>query len=245
MLKSYFSKQLTVFALLCSTWQGLSAAPLDLPLIKPVAGNQALNAEQLLLNRSRLDQALWSPEVEAQQHEAVFTKLWDDLLKVHDKFSILAGFPFTTLVLGKPESREELDLQIGRIKFSAANISLTPEKWYELLRIYRTKGYQIEHTEWHHGGFTPASKGLSAKSEVSMTIHAFNPGNAHRVIIRGQLLVDWSSVKRTRWRPHSGDYHRREHGDPGALCTGCVPRGLPYQRYRQQPLWFYRYMCMT
>ena len=170
--------------------QAAWAAPQSLPTI-----SQAKNAEQLILDRQLLDQDLWQPEVEAQRHEAIFTTLWDNLLKAQDKFKVLAGFPFTTLKIGTTESSEDLDLQIKRTKFGIGTLSLSSEKWYELLRKYRSAGYRIEHTEWHHSSFTPPIDDQAAKSKVSMTIHAYNPKDSHRVIIRGHLDVDWSTVK--------------------------------------------------
>jgi len=156
--------------------------------------SQGRSAEQLMLDRQLLDQSLWEPEVGAQRHEAIFTRLWDELLKTQDKFKVLAGFPFTTLNIGTVESSEELDLQIRRTKFSSGTLAFSPEKWYELLRKYRSAGYHIEHTEWHHSRFTPAIDDQAAKSQVSMTIHAFHQESSHRVIIRAHLAVDWSST---------------------------------------------------
>jgi len=149
-------------------------------------------ADKLLTIRKRQDQLIWGGEVAAQQYEARFTQLWNNLLTVEDKYSVLAKFPFTQLFIGEPAKVDKLDLQILRTTYTSGSNALTPEKWQKLLADFKVKGYEIVQTEWHHSGFVPPDKDKAAHSDVSFEIHAARKKPTHRVIIKGVLGVDWS-----------------------------------------------------
>ena len=55
--------------------------------------------------RDHLDQTVWAKELLAQQHEAVFIQLWDDLRTQEKPFSILAQFAFGELLWELPANR--------------------------------------------------------------------------------------------------------------------------------------------
>ncbi len=149
--------------------------------------------QDLIGQRQRLDRLLWGPELTAQEYEARFSRLWDDLLRnPAGRFAILGDFPFKTLVLGKHASGEPLELNIARYRFTAGGQRLTPEQWRKFLADTAKNGYEIAQTEWHHSKFVPPTAGKPAESTVSAVLHVAREQPAHRVIIRAELHVVWA-----------------------------------------------------
>ncbi len=148
-------------------------------------------AQDLIKKRQRLDSLLWGPELVAQAYEARFSRLWDDLLRKPGRFMILGHFPFKTLILGKHQSSEPLELNIARYRFTEGGQRLTPETWRAFLADAARQGYEIVQTEWHHSEFSPPSGGKPAESTVSAVLHVARDAPAHRVIIRAELHVLW------------------------------------------------------
>lgn len=164
-----------------------------------IAGPSAEQIEQnkdaaidLIETRRKLDQLIWGPEVMAQQYEARITKLWDDLLRAEDKFSVLAEFPFTTLQLAAHQKSEPLQLQIARYTFSGKGARWTNAAWKKFIAEAQSSGYVLEQSEWHHARFEPPAGGLGAKSEVNFELHIARANPAHRLQIKGVLGIRWN-----------------------------------------------------
>ncbi|RBP50992.1 CRTAC1 family protein [Arenicella xantha] len=151
--------------------------------------DKALN---LVNTRRKLDRLVWGPEEIAQMYEQRIVKLWDDLLKSDDKFSVLASFPFNSLQLAKHSSSEPLALQIARYKFSGDGELWTNAKFKAFIASMAAEGYVLEQSEWHHAKFTPPAANMGAVSEVSFTLHINRPNPAHRLAFKGMLEIDWS-----------------------------------------------------
>ncbi len=147
-------------------------------------------AEKVRQDRSKLDSTLWNPEVQAQKHEEVFVTLWDELREAKDKYEPLGRFAFGRLFLPRSAESRDLDWGIRSRRFGDPTREVKGEDWKRFLEDWKKRGLRIIETEWHHGSFS-IGEGTPARSLVSVTIHALNPGNQERHILRGKLRVEW------------------------------------------------------
>jgi len=171
--------------LLCVTSIGVDASA-------PVTDPKAIaKARELYTERQNLDRSLWRGEDLAQQFEKRITKLWNALLKSDDKYSVLASFPFSKLTIAAPVKTQKLRLGVLRTLYSAGGETLTQQQLGKRLAAFKAAGYEIIQTEWHHSGFVPPTKNSVGLSEVSFEIHAARVKPAHRLIIKGQLNIEW------------------------------------------------------
>ncbi len=157
------------------------------PRADPESMNRFLAVEA---EQNRLDQTVWAKERLAQRYEEVFIKLWDDLRNETNRFGVLENFSFGELQLGKPEKMETHDWGIQRTHYRGAAERLTPATWRQLLQKLKNDGYQIEQTEWRHPRFA-AEADSPAVSVIAMTLHILNPGRQTRLILKGDLRVEW------------------------------------------------------
>src|SRR5262249_50405073 len=64
----------------------------------------------------------------------------------------------------------------------------TPERWQTLLDGFKSAGYEVEQTEWRQPRFDP---GPPARSTIYMSAHIRNAGANERLVLRGNLEVEW------------------------------------------------------
>jgi hypothetical protein len=167
-----------------------SAKPL-VPDVTDIAMQPLQTAEDLKQLRAHHDATVWSDEVLAQKYETAFVQLWDNLIHKQDKFAVLKAFPFRRLEIGTMPVAETLDWDIVRQTFTAPIQSIPREAWPSWVDEFRTNGYRVIETEFHHSSFQPGSDG--ATSKVSFVLHADRPASAQRFIVRGNLQVKWES----------------------------------------------------
>lgn len=157
--------------------------------------DQAEDKHILVTQRRQLDDTVWSQEVLAQEYEQAIVRLWDQLLEEArvpdgDEFKILGQVRFDTIRLGKPGTQKQLDHGISIAPLNVQSNTLTPDNWRQLLDRFRSQGYRIVQTEWHHAAFDSNDK-VAANSIVSMAIYARHESGNERVVIRGDLNIDW------------------------------------------------------
>ena len=158
---------------------------------EPPAGNKSEPAPKadIVTERARLDKTVWAKEVEAQKHETPFVELWDKLRAAKDPFAVFEKFPFESIVVGQPgmPSRKENSVEI----FAAARAGsrMDRKQWKAWLSHWRSQGFEIVQSEWHHSKFDPDAQ--PPRSIVSFELHVVNRGRTARYIVRGKLDVRW------------------------------------------------------
>ena len=147
--------------------------------------------QTVVQERKELDRTVWKEETAAQQVEAVFTDLWDELRGAKDKFAPLAEFDFSSLALPEPQSKRTLEWNIidRRLKLSADAKPMNPAEWKVWLAARKAEGWELIESEWHQETFAFREGSDEADSLFRFTIHAQN--ETRRVILRGELQVKW------------------------------------------------------
>ena len=140
----------------------------------------------------RLDETVWSKEVQAQQYEETFVKLWDNLRRSADKFAVFEQFPVDALLLGEPVQTEAHRLGITVRTLGGPGRSLNPAQRREWLAALKQQGFQIVSTEWHHKKFE-APAGAPARSTFSMTLYVTQPAQQRKILINGDVQVEWNA----------------------------------------------------
>jgi len=154
--------------------------------------------DEWIAYHKQLDATVWADEMLAQQYEQTLVALWDALLradregKADSKPEILASVDFDTLMLGAWQPTETLDHGIRVFESAPPDISLTHDEWVRLIERFAKAGYHLVQSEWHHVGFTPPSDTSPARSRIEMTLHLIEGVDTQRIIVEGQLAVDWS-----------------------------------------------------
>jgi len=147
--------------------------------------------------RAALDDTIWKDEVAAQEFEATFVRLWDDLRNSEDSIEVLSAFPFSKLTLGIGKTPESLDLGITHWSNAADTRDLEPGDWHELLSGFQQNGWELAQSEWHHTRFVPSESGPN-QSEFGVVLHAQNTAEQRRAIVHGTIRVVWKSEQDSR-----------------------------------------------
>jgi hypothetical protein len=140
--------------------------------------------------RKRWDETIWATEIIAERHEEVITRLWDELRGVDDEYAVLGSFPFGELNLGKPGPAETLDHGITRTRLDLTGEKMDAEEWKRRLDRLKAQGFRLEQSEWRHARFD-WSTNAPARSVFAVTLHIANPRAERRIIVRGDLHVEW------------------------------------------------------
>ena len=139
--------------------------------------------------RLELDRTVWSDERRAQQYEAVFVALWDQLRAAQEARSVLAAFPFDQLLLGSPQDSIKHDWDIVETHYGSPPRTLNHGQWSALLEQWENEGFVLEQSEWHHKQFVPVEDG-PVRSLIDLKLHVKNHNK--RLIVSGDLSVTWS-----------------------------------------------------
>lgn len=142
--------------------------------------------------RNRWDETIWTEEMVAVRHEDVFIRLWDELRNTDDKFSVLERFPFGKFIAGKAGRTEQIEQAIERTRISGPGRSMDRDEWKQQLRKLKDEGFRLEQSEWRHPRFIPATNG-PARSVIAMTLHITNPTQGRRIILKGDLRIEWET----------------------------------------------------
>lgn len=151
-------------------------------------------AGELVRIRQKLDQTVWSAEVQAQQHENTFVRLWDNLIHRSDKFNVLREFEFDEIVFAASTKKRRMDHDIELTAGAGEKSRISREQFQQLVTKYQQAGYEIIETEWHHQAFTPEGKDSPARSTVSVLLHVTHNASNRRFIVRGNLELEWRNT---------------------------------------------------
>ncbi len=144
--------------------------------------------------RSQLDQTVWAQEVQAQNYEDTFVKLWDLLCSAPDKRVVLENFPFTTLILPGMGEAQPFDAGVMVTPLTGHLAKMSPSDWKKFLDGLALEGFELVQSEWHHEKFEQAP-GRAAESLVSVVLHVMVPASERRLILKGKLAVSWAMGK--------------------------------------------------
>ena len=145
--------------------------------------------------RDKMDKTVWAPEVDAQEREKTFIKLWDDLREAKHGWKPLEQFAFQTLQIGELGDVSLHDLGIERREMGQSSITLDQAGWLEMIGKWRDKSIRVIETEWHQASYKPGENGKPSESVFKMTAHVVDEPNQTRYILRGKLRVTWGSKK--------------------------------------------------
>lgn len=148
----------------------------------------------ILEQRKSLDNSVWEQERHAQEYETAFIQLWDDMRGRDDQSEALQNFRFDQLLL--PQFAWDKDLPEGISLFKPIKGSdrpLTQIDFSKLLQRYRSQGFKIEQSEWHHARFDWTGES-PAKSHVTFALHVKeSKRRPQSYILRGKLQVIWQA----------------------------------------------------
>jgi hypothetical protein len=163
------------------------------PPAKPAVAPAPAPAETETAKRARLDATVWKQEVQAQEYEERFIKLWDAMrARLEDQQVILAEVPFTRLTL-KPFGPPEQHRYVSQAKMAGDAFDLDPAGWRALIARLVEAGYRLEHSEWHHSVFETGQDG-KPRSKVSLKLFVSNERTQERITVWGSIVVDWSDA---------------------------------------------------
>ncbi len=155
--------------------------------------------------RAYHDENVWADENLAQEYEQSLVAIWDALLGVDDDFdrkvAIMSSIQFDEVALGTPKLIEELDHGIKSFVLDSPRKSLTHEEWGSFLRELASGGYRLIQSEFHHARFVPATDDSPARSLVKIVFHAIEEGADRRIIVDGEVGVEWSGFRDDRGNP--------------------------------------------
>jgi hypothetical protein len=171
------------------------AFPSGLP---PVTGDPAelkSKVQSVLARTEELDRTVWAKEVEAQQYEEYFIRLWDEFRAAEDKAAVLESAAFEALSFGPPGERAEHDWGVGVTRHadaaSAGGQKLDPTEWRSLLGRLQEAGYRATELEFHQSKFEH-EPGQPARSVVATVVHLVNETENSRQVVRTKLNVEWA-----------------------------------------------------
>jgi hypothetical protein len=137
----------------------------------------------------------------AQQHERALVGLWDALLDagrsgdVAAKADILASIDFEALRIGSLTEHAALEHGIVLSKFDGPESVFSQAGWSELIHGLAAAGYELVQSEWHHARFVPATEEAKARSRVAIVLHVMDRVRTRRLVVEGELAVEWSGRK--------------------------------------------------
>jgi len=157
--------------------------------------NQTLQNEykQLRAVRAKLDETVWSLEIQGLKYEKIFVQFWDNLRKTNNSYETIKKFPLKSIQIGTNSEIIEYDQGISEIKYLKFGKTLNKKKWDALLKSLEKKGYMIEQTEWHHSKFSFQNN--NPMSLFNFEIHATKNKSAWRGILKGSFEVMWIKSK--------------------------------------------------
>ena len=153
--------------------------------------------ENLFKERSELNQTVWKQEIQAQEHEEAFIRLWDSLRPAENAYPILKDFPFKTIRWGEIVDRKTLEHGIHVGKMQGLEKLVTHEQWVAWLTELEKAGIVLEQSEWHHKRFDVNEDG-SKESTVSFALHVVGEKSNARYTLDGLLRVYWEEEKGDR-----------------------------------------------
>ncbi|MEC8987671.1 MAG: hypothetical protein VYB66_00390, partial [Verrucomicrobiota bacterium] len=93
---------------------------------------------------------VWADEMTARQYGEVVIQIWDKLRAGADPFQLLGGITFREIYLGQPQTAEEWESGIRRIRLVKGGPSLSMEQFGQALDHWKASGWRLEQSEWRH-----------------------------------------------------------------------------------------------
>lgn len=135
---------------------------------------------------------VWKPEVESQERERTFVKLWDDLRAGGHDWRPLEQFIFKKLTFGELGETHSHDWSIKRREMSGAGNSVDMAGWQALIQGWKDRSIKLIETEWHQASYEQGKDGAPSSSVFKAMGHLFDEPNDTRHIVRFSLRVHWS-----------------------------------------------------
>lgn len=184
---------------------------------EPGAGTSAVSVEDgstfseqdvqaLVDEQDRLDETVFRFEAQAQEHEQTFVNLWDRL-RNGVPWEVLGKFHFEEILLGNLSSWTPLELGVSGMRKASLTgkvQALSHDDFLQELKRLSGAGWEIVQTEWHHGTFRPRRREKMAQSVVAFEIHAENTVAKRRVMVKGELGVEWTTFQTWDKTPFPG-----------------------------------------
>ena len=157
----------------------------------------APNLNILLQEREQLNDTVWSNEVDAQEHERYFIRLWDSLRASEDAYTVAPRFKFGSVKIGTPGSVDDHEHGIRILTTEDTGHQMSWKDWMGLLGKLKSEGYELTMSEFHHSQFEH-SLGQLAQSLVSFKLYVDNAGKDMRYVVSGNLKVEWEPQKNSQ-----------------------------------------------
>ncbi|MBI3415602.1 MAG: CRTAC1 family protein [Verrucomicrobia bacterium] len=164
--------------------------PSPAPGVPTMAQTEAQRFLELESKQAQEDQTIWAREMEAQRHEQVFIKLWDQLRASEDFVGVCDRFSQGDIVLGTLSKPANTGQAILQRHLENPTRRLGREEWLKLLRDWKENGFRLEQSEWRHARFVSETNG-AASSVFALTLHVRRAEPEQRWIVRGDLRVSW------------------------------------------------------
>jgi hypothetical protein len=163
------------------------------PTSSPQTSDIARFIQEEDARRAELDRTVWAPEIDALRHEAVIVRHWD-ALRADARFErVDAAVEFGVLRIGNATLPDTFEHGIRAGRFEAPGTELDRAAWTRQLQAWRVAGWRLEQSEWRHARFVPAQGARAARSVFWVALHALQEQPERRLVIRGELEVQWRS----------------------------------------------------
>ena len=149
---------------------------------------------EIIEERNKLNQTVWEDEEQAQQFEATFVKLWDELREKDHDWNVFGLFPFESIRLGHNPTTSKYDWGIEKTTMEFGGDELSWGDWQKRANDWEEE-YLLKESEWHQEGFSYDKGKKNYSSLYKIVLHLQKRDGKERVIIRGAIDVVWSDKK--------------------------------------------------
>jgi len=140
--------------------------------------------------RGKMDRTVWRGEIQAQEYEATFVGLWDQLREAVNPWKVIKSFTFGEIRYADFGSAQKLSWKIEQSQTAGALKAVEWNEWLERVEQWEKSGWLLEESEWHQESFQPNPDGRP-RSVFKAVVHLHHPGSDRRTIIRGKFAVVW------------------------------------------------------
>lgn len=166
----------------------------------PPTRGAALDASELVLFSSleaaerEADSTVWAPERRAQARATLVEELWNRLRTSPDALRTLAEAPFISLAHAPPGPPEVLAHGILLHRRVEQRVPPAGADWRTTLSNLRDSGWQLDHSEWRHVRFMPATATHPDSSWFNVRLDLSRGGSKSpaRAQIQARVRFTWS-----------------------------------------------------
>lgn len=142
--------------------------------------------------REKMDRTVWKGEIQAQEYEATFIGLWDQLREDGNPWEVIKGFTFGKIRYPGFGSVKKLSRQIEQNQSVGTFKTVKWQEWLRQVKQWEKSGWLLEESEWHQESFQPNPDG-NPVSTFKAVVHLHHPASDRRTIIRGRFTVLWDA----------------------------------------------------